>query len=311
MRIAIVGAGSIGSLYAALLSKVEGVELLVHARGQHGAVMASQGLTIEGEASMHVSNERVFFSLDEVGLPNLLHNALDIVVITGKADHTEQLALHARSLLAPGGFALCLSNGLGHAERCVEVLGPHRVFAATTTHGAWRPQPGVIHWAGVGHTVVGSLPGGPGEVEALPFLEVLKSAGLNPAWTSDGLSAVWRKVLLNISINPIASLAGVENGSLLSQNLFSAAYSTMLEGASVARIEGVSLPDDAELEAQLREVLIATSGNICSMLQDIRSGRTTEISVLNQAIVERGERAGVATPLNQMLSSMITALHFE
>jgi 2-dehydropantoate 2-reductase len=47
------------------------------------------------------------------------------------------------------------------------------------------------------------------------------------------------------------------------------------------------------------------------MLQDIRAGRTTEISVLNQAIVLRGERAGIATPLNQMLVAMVNALHSE
>jgi 2-dehydropantoate 2-reductase len=311
MRIAVLGAGSIGSLYAALLANVEGIELLVHGRGQHGAVMASEGLTIEGQTTSFISNKQVFFSLDEVGLPQLLRGAMDMVILAGKANHIQQLAEQARTLLALNGYALCLSNGLGHVERCVEVLGPQRVFAATTTHGAWRPKPGLVHWAGVGQTVIGSMPNGPGEVEARPLLDALQSAGLHPEWTSDGLAAVWRKVLLNISINPIASLAGVENGALLSQNLFSAATSTMVEGASVARMEGVSLPDDAQLEQNLRKVLEATSNNICSMLQDIRAGRKTEISVLNQAIVERGERAGIATPLNQMLSSMITALHLQ
>ena len=83
----------------------------------------------------------------------------------------------------------------------------------------------------------------------------------------------------------------------------------MLEGAAVARTERVNVPDDAELEILLRQVLTATSSNICSMLQDIRAGRNTEIAVLNQAITARGERAGLATPLNQMLTSMIKALH--
>ena len=83
----------------------------------------------------------------------------------------------------------------------------------------------------------------------------------------------------------------------------------MLEGAAVARIERVNIPDDAELEILLRHVLTATSSNICSMLQDIRAGRNTEIAVLNQAITLRGERAGIATPLNQMLTSMVKALH--
>ena len=159
--------------------------------------------------------------------------------------------------------------------------------------------------------MIGALPGGPGQSEAQPLLDVFEQAGLSPMWSSDGVASVWRKVLLNIAINPIAALAGVENGELLRPDLFSSAFSTMLEGASVARQERVVLPSDAELEEQLRQVLLATSSNMCSMLQDLRNGRKTEISVLNQAIVERGERAGLATPLNQMLVAMITALHAQ
>ena len=116
------------------------------------------------------------------------------------------------------------------------------------------------------------------------------------------------KVLLNIAINPIAALSGVKNGELLKPNLFNAALETMLEGARIARQEGVPLPDDLELEQRLQAVLHATSENNCSMLQDVRTGRMTEIAFLNQAVVERGERIGMRAPMNQMLSAMIEAL---
>ena len=311
MRIAILGSGSLGSLYAALLSQVEGVELLIHGRGSHGAHMAAHGLHLEGMSTLFLSNEEVFFSLEEVGIPPHALGTIDFALLTGKAGQTTYLAELAHQLLNDEGMALSLSNGLGHAEQCIEVLGPQRVFAATSTHGAWRPSPGVVHWAGKGQTVLGSLPGGPGETEAKPLLDVLFTAGLEPSWSSDGLATLWKKVLLNIAINPLAALAGVENGALLRPDLFSSAFSTMLEGAAIARIERVAIPDDAELEQQLRQVLTATSTNICSMLQDIRAGRMTEISTLNQAIVIRGERAGIATPLNQMLVAMVNALHVE
>jgi len=311
MRIAILGSGSLGSLYAALLSQVEGVELLIHGRGSHGAHMAAHGLHLEGMSTLFLSNEEVFFSLEEVGIPPHALGTIDFALLTGKAGQTTYLAELAHQLLNDEGMALSLSNGLGHAEQCIEVLGPQRVFAATSTHGAWRPSPGVVHWAGKGQTVLGSLPGGPGETEAKPLLDVLLMAGLEPSWSSDGLATLWKKVLLNIAINPLAALAGVENGALLRPDLFSSAFSTMQEGAAIARIERVAIPDDAELEQQLRQVLTATATNICSMLQDIRAGRMTEISSLNQAIVLRGERAGIATPLNQMLVAMVNALHVE
>jgi len=309
MRIAILGAGSLGSLYASLLSRINGIELLIHGQGLHGAHMAAHGLQLEGLDTHFLSNQDVFFSLEEVGLPQQVAGTIDFALLTGKAEQTASLAQLAHGLLNEDGMVLCLSNGLGHAEKCIEILGPQRVFAATSTHGAWRPSAGVVHWAGKGQTVLGSLPGGPGEIEAKPLLDAFASAGLEPVWSSDGLATIWKKVLLNISINPIAALAGVENGALLESDLFSSAFSTMLEGAAVARIERVAIPDDAELEHLLRQVLTATASNICSMLQDIRAGRKTEIAVLNQAITARGERAGIATPLNQMLTSMVKALH--
>lgn len=309
MRVAVLGAGSLGSLYAALLSRVNDVELLIHSQGNHGAHMTADGLHLEGLENQFVSNQDVFFSLEEVGLPEHWLGTIDFALLTGKAGQTTYLAELAHRLLNDDGMAMCLSNGLGHAEKCIEILGPQRVFAATSTHGAWRPSAGVVQWAGKGQTVLGSLPGGPGETEAQPLMEALLTAGLEPVWSSDGLATIWKKVLLNIAINPIAALSGVENGALLGPDLFSSAFSTMLEGAAVARIERVAIPDDAELEQHLRQVLTATSSNICSMLQDIRMGRETEISVLNQAIVIRGERAGIATPLNQMFVSMINALH--
>ena len=81
MRLAILGSGSLGSLYAALLSRVEGVELFVHGRGTHGAHMVAEGLHLEGESEYFVSNVDVFFSLDEVGLPPVALGTVDYVLL--------------------------------------------------------------------------------------------------------------------------------------------------------------------------------------------------------------------------------------
>ena len=66
--------------------------------------------------------------------------------------------------------------------------------------------------------------------------------------------------------------------------------------------------DDEILIEQLRTVLEATRGNRCSMLQDIRSGRETEIDALNGEICRRGEMVGLQTPLNHALASIIEHL---
>ena len=308
MKIAILGAGSLGSLLAGFLAEDSQTELMVHAKGDHGAMMVAKGLKIVGEAEVHIDANQALFTLEEVGLPEQLNGSMDAILLTGKSKSIAALSSLAQRLLRPNGIAVCLSNGLGHAETLVDALGPHRVICGTTTYGAWRPAPGTVHFAGRGTIVLGRLQDGPSQVDVQPLLDAFTRSGLACQWSEHGPAEVWMKVLLNIAINPIAALSGVKNGELLQPSLFSAALQTMLEGAQIARQERVYLPDDQALEGRLEEVLQATSENHCSMLQDVRAGRGTEIAYLNQAVVERGERIGVRAPMNQMLSAMVEAL---
>jgi 2-dehydropantoate 2-reductase len=79
----------------------------------------------------------------------------------------------------------------------------------------------------------------------------------------------------------------------------------MIEGANVARAEQIDVGTNQQLEDNLRQVLLSTASNSCSMLEDVKAGATTEISVLNREIVNRGEKLGISTPLNNMLASII------
>ena len=116
-------------------------------------------------------------------------------------------------------------------------------------------------------------------------------------------------MLLNLAINPIAALAGIKNGELLGGSLFDTCMMVYRAAAQVATMERVSIPDEAEFEAQLRRVLTLTKDNTCSMLQDIKAGRTTEIGALNHALVQRAEAFGLSVPVNQMLASLVQVCH--
>ena len=139
-------------------------------------------------------------------------------------------------------------------------------------------------------------------------MQLLSDAGLHPQWEEDGRVMLWNKMLLNIAINPLAGLLGKENASLLEPSLFETSVTIMLEGARIARLEGVKIAQNELLIDNLRDVLVKTSNNYCSMLQDIRAGRETEIHSLNAEVCRRGEMLGIPTPLNQLLTSVILHL---
>ena len=303
MRVSVLGVGSIGTLFAALLSRTEH-EIHLHGRGEHMAMIAKNGISLIGEEVFSVESQRFELTFDEAGIPSHFDGSADIVIIAGKSSSLDNLCNLASKLLKTDGIAFAITNGLGNVERLCHQLGMHRVVYASTTHGANIATPSTVRWAGRGKLHLANTVVSQNE-KLNGFKDSLISSGINCEIVEDGRSLVWNKVLINIAINPLAAMAGVENGELLGAEMFANAVFTMIEGANVARAEQIDVGTDQQLEDNLRQVLISTSSNSCSMLEDVKAGATTEISVLNREIVNRGEKLGISTPLNNMLASII------
>ena len=308
MKIAVLGAGSIGTLIAAKLVNSKLADVLVHARGEHAAKLALDGISITGHQELEISADDYEISIAGV-MPNAVFDgAADYVLICSKANQVEDLFDIAKRMCHLDTRVMVMSNGLGHVEKCKEAFGAHRTIAATTTHGAWRPSAGVVNWAGIGAINLGELPYGAKLSQIHDFVDLLEKSGLNPNLHTDGMGMIWSKILLNIAINPIAAITGLRNGALLDDGMFETCVEVMLEGAKISRLEGITTLDDATLIDNLRIVLQATSNNQCSMLQDVREGRGTEIQYLNRQVVDRAEKYGVSTPLNQLLSKLVESI---
>jgi len=110
---------------------------------------------------------------------------------------------------------------------------------------------------------------------------------------------LWLKAIANNAINPVAALAGVPNGALREGVLRERARAACCEGAAVAATLEIALPGDAWAHAL--EIMERTAENRCSMLQDLEARRPTEIDAITGAIVRRGRRTGVATPVSEAL----------
>ena len=303
MRISVLGVGSIGTLFAALLSRTEH-EIHLHGRGEHMAMIAKNGIAVTGEESFSVESQRFELTFDEAGIPSHFDGSADVVIIAGKSSSLDNLCNLAVRLLKTDGIAFAITNGLGNVEKLCHELGMHRVVYASTTHGANIATPSTVRWAGRGQLHLANTVASQNE-KLNDFKDSLISSGINCEIVEDGRSLVWNKVLINIAINPLAAMAGVENGELLGEEMFANAVFTMIEGANVARAEQIDVGTNQQLEDNLRQVLLSTSSNSCSMLEDVKAGATTEISVLNREIVNRGEKLGISTPLNNMLASII------
>ena len=296
MRIAVLGVGAIGSLVAAKLID-SGYDVLVHAKGEHGAMLAINGLDVKGKWDCHIDSQDWTVTLEEAGLHPSLKASCDLGIITCKAKDTHRLSEIAHFVCT--GSVLSLQNGMGNKELLEQAIGPHRVAVGVTTNAVFRTKSGEINWSGKGELSIGGKAAG-------DFIEILSC--LDAELVEDLDAILWSKLLLNVAINPLAAICGVKNGELRIEPLLGQAESTMLEAATVARMEGVAIPEDAELVSRLHKVLEKTAENRCSMLQDVSAGRETEIEMLCGEVVRRGERCGIPTPRNAMLLAQINAL---
>ncbi|MEE3270145.1 MAG: 2-dehydropantoate 2-reductase [Candidatus Thermoplasmatota archaeon] len=312
MRIAILGVGSIGGVLLGALSDTN-TELVAVARGRSSRVLSQIGLVLHmPEGSIEAIPPERFNTFDsESGpLPEGIRHSCDVAFICGKADSTPILAQIAEDILTQDGLAISLQNGMGHAQSIAHRLGSERTLGGITTHGAWRDDTGT-HWVGRGGIAVGSIDGSAAPANAVRLLEVMQQAGLSPEWSDDIDSSIWTKLLVNVAINPVCSIAGVRNGALLEvPELWNQAISAMSEAAAVARANGVEL-SELNLEETLREVATKTADNRCSMLQDIMAGKKTEVDQLCGAVVEMGESVGVPTPRNEMLHALVSGIEIS
>ncbi|MEM4699885.1 MAG: 2-dehydropantoate 2-reductase [Candidatus Nezhaarchaeales archaeon] len=294
MRALVMGAGSIGSLFAAFLAR-QGWRVAIVARRPHVEAVRAGGLRVEGPLGSFTVKVEAY---EDAGC---LREAPDVVLITVKAYDTRQACLQVRRLIELGAVPVCLQNGLGVEEEASQALGT-RAFRAVTSNGAMLSEPGLVRHTGLGETLIGA-----GHPALEELASALSASGLPTRTVEDVRGVVWLKTLINAGINPLGALTGLRNGELLEVGWLRELMRRVVEeGRGVALKRGVALSEDP-VEATFR-VARATANNKNSMLQDLERGRRTEVDYINGAIAREAEGLGMEAPLNRALTMLIKAM---
>jgi 2-dehydropantoate 2-reductase len=232
----------------------------------------------------------------------------DLTIMAVKAHQTRAAAQNLLPLMAPGGLALTLQNGLGNLEEMAREVGPQRLLAGVGFLGVTREDEGCVIHAGAGPIIIGAPPGSTAStLEVAAVAQVFRRAGLECQVSSRIEAVLWEKLVVNVAINPLTALLRVPNGKLPDlPPAWELALAAAAEAQAVARVAGVALTGDPL--ARLRQVCTATAANRSSMLQDVLAGRPTEIEALNAQVASRGAALGVPTPVNHLLTQLLRAL---
>ncbi len=299
MKVAVVGAGAMGSLFGGLLSAAGGDVCLLDVWPEHVQRLRERGLVIVRDGVERLIPIQAFTDLDRIG-------PVDLALIFVKHGQTAEAATTARRLCGENGVALTLQNGMGNAEIISRIMGPERVLCGTTAQGAMLLGPGRIQHSGEGKTVIGPWSGAERSLAA-EVAQFFSVSGIPTGTKEDIRPVLWAKLLANVGINAVTALTGIRNGQLLdlepTRELVAAAVN---EGVMVARALDIELaPDALETVFAIAE---ATGTNRSSMGQDVDARRRTEIGAINGYIVDRAREAGLEVPVNRTLTSLIQTL---
>jgi len=300
LRIVIIGAGAIGCLFGGRLHTAGQSVLLIHHKKSVAGSIDKNGVSIR-ELSGKVVRAHV-----KTKTRLLRHDKPELVLVTVKAYDVEEVASLLKKSIGDGVPVLSLQNGLGNIDTLERYLGSDSIVAGTTTEGALTRGPGRVIHTGRGMTWLGEINGKLSE-RCLEIGRAFRAAGFPTAISNNIQGVLWTKAIVNSAINPIAAIARVRNGELhKTTELREISLRVIDEGIDVAKASGIFLkPSPKRL---LTSTLALTAKNKSSMLQDIETGRKTEIRQLNGTISHLGRLVGVSTPLNDLLTRLVLFL---
>jgi len=286
MKIIILGAGAIGSLVGALLSKDNDVLLI--GRQEHVNEINKNGLEISG-----FINED-FKIKAETKINNIDDNTL--IILTTKAVDNKKTLNNIK--IKKNMVILCLQNGLGN-EELIKKIVDCKVVRGLTTIACNFVEPSKVECSNIGGTYLEDS-----EVSE-NICNIFNRCGLKTEISKNIKQEIWKKLFINCAINPLTVIFKVKNGDLLRvQDLINPIVKELV---IVSEKEGFKFNKEETFKTVI-DVIENSSENISSMLQDILKGRKTEIDFLNGKIVELAEKHNVEVPVNRTLVSMIRFL---
>ncbi len=301
MRVAIVGAGVLGSIFGSLLARAGLHVTLIEVLEERVRLIEREGLWVRMPDGERV-HSRLAITADPSGA-----GTQDLVMVCVKGYHTEAAVRGALPMIGTGTQVLSVQNGLGNLETIAEAVGPERVIGGITAHSGMPVGMNEVRYVGgLGPLLVIGPYDGVVRPGFRSLVDDLQRAGLGVECVEDINRVIWKKLIANVATNCVAALTGLTGAqATVHEPMIALIHGLAGELASVARAKGIDLPEFQDPGAFALKAFGSTRDNKVSMLQDVEAGRPTEIGTLNEVIVREGRRVGVPTPYNEAVSLLV------
>ncbi len=304
MKIAVVGTGAMGSIYAARLALAGHQVFAVDAWPEHVTAMQTKGLVVDGPGGR--LETRALVATNNIAEPG----ECDLYIIATKAAGVASAAQAVAQAMGPQSLVLTIQNGLGAGERLAQHIPDDAILLGVAEgFGASIVAAGHARHTSMKLIRLGRLEGGPDAgLEAVA--DAWRSGGFDVQVFDDIEKLIWEKLLCNVTLSAPCTAFGCTVAELRADpERWAVALGCAREAYAVGRARGVAFSFDDEAAALAYVTAFAERvGNAKpSMLQDHEAGRRSELDALNGAIAPLAEALGLRAPHNATLSAVLRA----
>ena len=315
MRAAIYGAGSLGTILGAYITKNGGKIELINRNKAHVEALQKKGAKVTGTVE--------FSQPVKAYTPAEMSGTYDIIFLMTKQQQNSEVVNYIKDFLAPDGVIVTLQNGIPEIE-IGEIVGDDRVLGCTVAWGATMKEPGVCELTSAPDSLTFSL----GSLQSIPNAHINEVKALlelmGPVEIDNNfIGSRWSKLLINSAFSGMSAVLGCTFGEAASNKASRRIVQAIIKecidvcAAGNIKIEPVQGKDIVKLLDYKNRIKKAFSFFIipiairkhaklkASMLQDLEKGKKTEVDAINGVVGTYGRKVGVSTPANDTVISII------
>lgn len=298
MKIAVIGAGAMGSIYGAAFTEAEYDTVLVDVAAPLVEKLTTEGVEIDHDGERRLVRVQATSDPASVGF-------VDLVVFFVKCYHTPTAAAQVLPLVGDSTVLVSLQNGWGNGDVLAQTFSAERIVVGVSYHSAAAVGLGSVAHTAAGPTFIGPYVGSSLETSDL-VASVIRASGFEALVMPDIRAQIWKKLTLNAAVNAASALTGLTAEALGKPDdaMIEVVDELARETVAIARAQGYNLDPQEEVESA-RAILFRAGPTKPSMLQDVEAGRRTEIDVINGAVVQAGVQHGIDAPLNRAMVALV------
>lgn len=299
MKIAVIGAGAMGSIYGGHLS-LENEVYLVDTNPEVVRIINEKGITLEEGGEDHVYHPKAV--TDTSGLPEM-----DLVILFVKALFSRAALGGNRCLIGKDTYLLTLQNGSGHEDILGEFVPEDHIIIGTTEDQGTVLGMAHIRHGGTGGTNLGMLvPDTEGMLQKVK--ETMDACGFRAKIHENIQQLIWNKLFVNVALSAVTAVLNVKMGFIAEdEHAFALSAQLLHEAVTVAKAMGLEA-DEGHLLQEIRDTSARVPEGITSICADLSKGRKTEVDTISGSVVRAAKKVGVPVPAHEFLVNMVHAM---